>query len=193
MSEMKSALERALERAEQMGKLSPQEMQAQKEAEYIPIGNGLSQRYLEHGHFDVLAEGIAKYGGEEGLIVKRAALKALVQSIELENGETTQRSLHAIIRLGIHKGIKETCQKIEGVIGQYRDKKQQRYEEERVTLEKSVRQSLHRMRISGTAVGGVNVQTGEAWRRIVSEIQSEFGTRISDLKRSLSEATKVPS
>ena len=56
MGEMKSAFEKALERAEKLGKLSPEEMRGRKEAEYAPIGRAIADRYLRHGHNEILEE-----------------------------------------------------------------------------------------------------------------------------------------
>ena len=188
MAEMKSALERALERAEQLGKLSPEEMQRKKEEEYIPVGEGLAKRYLEHGYRDLLAEGINKYNGEEKAIITQAVLSTLVQSIELEDSELTERALQGILSLRMNERIENMRQGVENILSGYHQTKQERHEVGRAAIERSVRESLHRMRISGSAVGEVNAETGEAWRRIVGELQSEFGARLSELKKSLTEA-----
>ena len=78
MDEMKSAFEKALERAERLGKLSPEEIRKRKEEEYIPVGRALADRYLGHGYVKLLEEEANRYNGEEKDIVRRAALSGEV-------------------------------------------------------------------------------------------------------------------
>ncbi len=185
MGEMKSALERALERAEQLGTLSPEEMRRRKEEEHILIGEGLAKRYLEHGFSSVLAEGMSKYDGEEKSVVARAALSALLQMIGLEDTDLSERAIRGILNLNSDKRSESICQEIETVLREYRQAKQRCHQEKRAIIEKSVRESLHRLRISGSAIGEINAGTGDEWRRMVTELQSRFGDRLSNLKTKL--------
>jgi inosine/xanthosine triphosphate pyrophosphatase family protein len=188
MGEMKSALERALERAEQLGKLSPEEMRKKREEEYITIGEGLAKRYLEHGYVGIFTEQINNYSSEGKSIVTKSALSTLVQSVGLEDSDLTKRALQGIPGLRSSKQIENTCQEIEDILGEYYQAKQQQQEKEKATIEKSVREALHRRRISGSAVGEINAQTSEAWKEIVDELQSQFDGRLDELKKSLAEA-----
>jgi hypothetical protein len=81
MGEMKSALERALERAEQLGTLSPEEIRKKKEEKHILIGEGLAKKYMEHGFRGVLPEAISRYNGEEKSFVVGAVRSVLLHSI----------------------------------------------------------------------------------------------------------------
>ena len=187
MGEMKSALERALERAEQLGTLSPEEMRKRKEEEHILIGEGLAKRCLEHGFSGVLAEGMSKYDGKEKSVVARSALSVLLQSMGLEDTDLSERAIRGILNLKSGERIESICQEIEGVLQEYHQAKQRCHQENRATIEKSVRESLHRLRISGSAVGEINAATGEEWKRMVTELQSRFGDRLGKLKTSLAE------
>lgn len=187
MGEMKSALERALERAEQLGTLSPAEMRKRQEEEHILIGEGLAKRYLEHGFSGILAEGISKYDAEEKSVVARAAVAVLLQSIGLKDTELSERAIRGILDLKSNKRIESICQEIEGVLQEYHQAKQQCHQEKRTTIENSVRESLHRLRISGNAIGEINAGTGEEWKRMVTQLQSRFGDRLGKLKTSLAE------
>ncbi len=190
MGEMKSALERALERADGLGTLSPEEMRKRKEEEHILIGEGLAKRYLEHGFSDVLLEGIgrfAEYNGEEKSVVDRAALSVMLQSIGLEDNDLSGKAIRGILDLKSDDRIESMCQEIEGVLREYHQAKQRCYQEKRAAIEKSVRESLHRLRISGSAVGEINTGTGEEWKGIVRQLQSRFDGRLSKLKTSLAD------
>ena len=61
MSEMKSAWEKAMERAEKLGKPSDEEL---KQLEHIPTGSRLAATYLGEEKYDLAAE-ISKYKDAE--------------------------------------------------------------------------------------------------------------------------------
>ena len=118
----------------------------------------------------------------------KAALRTLVQSIGLEKGELASTALQGILGLRSDKQVGDVCRQIEGILGEYDQTKQQRYDEKRTTLEKSVRESLHGMRIAGSAVGEINAEAGEAWESMVGALQSQFDAHLSKLKESLAAA-----
>jgi hypothetical protein len=187
MGEMKSALERALERAEQLGRLPPEEMRKRKEEEYILVGEGLAKRYLEHGFSDVLVDSMSKYDGVGKSLIAKAATRVLLQGIGLQDTDLSERAIQGILDLKSDERIESICQEIEGILQEYHQAKQRCYQEKQATIEKSVRESLHRLRISGSAVGEINTGTGKEWKRMVTELQSRFGARLSSLKTSLTE------
>ena len=71
MGEIKSALERALERADKLGELSKEESDRLK---YAPIGNILATKYLTEESCDIKAE-LIKYKGNQ-------AIKYIVDGIQ---------------------------------------------------------------------------------------------------------------
>jgi len=99
MGEMKSAFERAMERAEKMGTLSAEQMRQRRMAELAPVGQAAAQRYLEHGHEPLLREEIEKHSGEEKGIVLGAALATLVEAVSLTDNVFTERALKGILAL----------------------------------------------------------------------------------------------
>jgi hypothetical protein len=103
----------------------------------------------------------------------------------LEDTDLSERAIRGILDLKSDERIEGTCQKIEGVLQEYHQAKQRCHQENRATIEKSTRELLHRMRISGSAIGEVNAETGKEWKRIVTELQSRFGDRLSNLKKQL--------
>lgn len=191
MGEMKSALDRALERAEALGKLSPEEMQQKKEGKQILIGKGLAERCLEHGQTYLVTEGISKYDGDEKAVIKRSTLTSLLQNIELENTELSTRAIQAILNLGRDERIERSCQKITDIIDNYHRTKEEYHQRKRAAIENSVMESLHQMRISGSAVGEINTGTGREWKNIVAHLHSQFDEHLGKLKESLSEALNL--
>jgi len=69
VGEMKSAFEKAMEKAEKLGSLSPEEMRERKEAEYTTLGRAIAERYMGHGHKQLLKEEVGQYSGEEKAVV----------------------------------------------------------------------------------------------------------------------------
>ena len=185
MSEMKSALEKALERAEKLGKLSPEEMRQRKEAEYAPIGRALAERYLGHGQKRVFKEEVNRYSGEEKGIVLRAALLRLEEAIDLENDELTEMAMAGMLVLKQKGKIGEINEEIRSLLREYREAEKQKYEGEKERIEKGEKELLHQLRISGSAVGEINLKANEAWASISQELYSRFNERLVDLKGEL--------
>lgn len=185
MSEMKSAFEKALEKAEKLGKLSAEEMRQRKEEEYAPIGRAIVDRYLEHGHNPLLKEEVNKYSGDEKGIVIRAALSKLGEAIVLESDEVAEKAIAGMLTLRGEEKIGEISERIRSLLREYREVKSQKYEEEKEHIEKRERELLHQLRISGSAVGEINLKASEAWERISQELFSRFNERLEELKREL--------
>jgi len=183
MDELKSAFDRAMERAERVGELSPEEMRERKEAEFTPAGRAVAERYLEHGHESLFLEDVNKHAGDEGDIIKRAALVRLVESIALSDYEMAERAMKGVLALsGEVGGI------IESMLGLFQDfgeKVQRKYSSERGKLDAEERELLHQMRISGSAVGQINLAASESWGRIYREFSAPFVERLEALKAEL--------
>jgi len=191
MSEMKSAFEKALEKAEKLGKLSPEEMRQQKEKEYTPIGRAIADRYLGHGHNPILKEEVNRYSGEEKAIVIKAALSTLEEAIGLESDEVAERAIAGILTFRGEEKFGGISERIRSLLGEYREVKRQKYEEQKEHIERRERELLHQLRISGSAVGEINLQTSEAWARISQELFSRFDERLEELKRELTNLLQV--
>ncbi len=185
MGEMKSAYERALERAEALGKLSSEELRERREAEYTPVGRALADRYLKHGYRDVLREEAGRYSGEAKDIVVRAALSRLGEAIELGNYEITERAIEGILAFKDTEEIGEVVKRIKGLSKEYEEAERLKFEEERAGIEREVRELLHQLRISGSAVGEINLEASEAWRESSGKLYSQFNERLEELKREL--------
>jgi len=185
MDEMKSAFDRALERADRLGKLSPEEAKRRKEEEYTPVGRALVDRYLGHGYVQFLEEEANRFGGEEKDIVRKAALSRLVEAIDLGNYEASERAMEGVLALGGGKLIGEVRQQIKDLLAEYEKAEEAGYEEQRGEVERQERELLHQLRISGSAVGEINLEASETWREFSREIYSQFDQRLQQLKEQL--------
>ncbi len=185
MEGMKSAFDRAWERAEKLGKLSSEEIKQKKEEELTLLGRGLAQRYLQRGHADLLAEEVSKYEGEEREIAVKATLSNLVAAIEIGNDEAAARAMAGISTLGGDGRVGEIAGEIEALYQEYKLERQQQYEKERDEIQRSLKEILHQLRISGSAVSELNVEASQAWETLSAALYSEFDEKLQQLKREL--------
>ncbi len=187
VGEMKSAFEKAMEKAEKLGSLSPEEMRERKEAECTTLGRAIVERYLGHGHKQLLKEEVGRYSGEEKGMVMGAALSRLVEAIDFKSGDVVviERALEGLVTLKGKGHVIEVTENIKGLLQEFRDVQQQKYELEKEGIEKDGRELLHRLRIAGSAVGAINLKSSGAWAMLSTELESQFSQRLEALKRVL--------
>ena len=192
MDEMKSALERAMERADRMGTLSPEELQRQNEIKYMPAGEAIAQRFFAHGHTTIMAEQLERLGSEGKLIATRSALNTLINSIDLDNKELTEMALEGIN--GLHpdsKAISELLQEIMALFGRYAWQKKLWYEENSQEAGKEARNLITAAGISGNAIAEINLENNENWISKSDELRSEFDSILTEMKPSLIKLTGI--
>ena len=182
---MKSALERALERAEKLGPLSPEEKQRAKEEEYSAIGQGVAQQYLQQADKVALVRQIEQYKAEEREIVCRAVLTAMLDKIELDDQEITARALEGLAALQQGEDLAEALGKIRELLAEYQQTKLKALEKGKSLAAKAIQEELHRLRISGSAVGQVNLKVSPAWDKLTGRFQPQFNERLAHLKQEL--------
>jgi len=189
MGEIKSAWEIAMEKAEKLGRLSPEEFKRQRRQELDPVGQGLADRYLGGLGLWQLRVELDRYKGEEKTLVTEALISGLVQGIELGNNERLVKIIEGIssLRENESPGIRE----IEGEVGTLFREYQEVEQKERRKIEDSVRGILHQLRISGSAIGGINPKVMPEWQQALDAFAEPYATRLEELKerlRSLSQS-----
>jgi len=191
MGELKSAYEKALERADRLGKLSPEEMRGRKMAEYAAIGRALAERYLEHGYTRVLNEELGKYRGSDRDVLVEAALSRLVEALSLDAPEATQRALQGITTMKPTTSIVETQRQIRSLAIDYTVAREQAYEQATEGLKKRGAEALDELGVAGGAIGDLRVGTRELRRDTSQELRSQFEPRLAEVKRELLERTRA--
>lgn len=181
---MKSALEKALERAEKLGRLSPEERQKARKEEYFAVGKSIAYRYLKQGDKSVLKHEIEQYEGEERQTVLRGVFSVLLDKIELDDEEETRRAMEGLMVLQ-GEDLAEGLKKMEELLAEYRQAKLKVLEKGKSLAAKAIREELHRLRISGTAVGEVNLKVSPAWDKLMGRLQPQFNERLTHLKQEL--------
>jgi hypothetical protein len=187
MGEIKSAWEIAMERVEGLGKLSPEELRKQKEEEYALIGQVLADKYLGGLGFWQLEVELDKYGAEERELVKRALISKLAQAIELGNYERLDKAMEGISGLKQKKRIKEIKDEIEQLFQEYK----QVEEKESREVEKSAREILHQLRISGSAIGTINPKVIPQWQQGLDRLAQPYQEKLERLKQKLIDLSRV--
>lgn len=185
MGEMKSAFERAFEKVDKLGKLSPEEMREREEAEYTPVGRAIADRFLGHGHKQILKEEVERYSTDEKGIVVRATLSRLVEAIDVSSGDLIQRSLDGLLTLKGKERIGGTIDRIKILFTEFQEERVQEYEREKENIEKSEREMLHQLRITGSAVGAINPKASESLSLVYEQLNARFKERLEVLKQEL--------
>jgi len=190
MGKLKSAWEIAQEKADRLGKLSPAEMQRQREQECRQIGRAIAQRYLDNPESLSLAIELNKYQEKKDL-VRQATLTHLTQAIDLRFltsfGMTSKPGMASKLER-IIQGIATVEPKSESIIERIRGLAQEYAplaDKTRRATEIKCRKTLHQLRISGTAVGNINIEATPQWQQSWHLLTEPLESRLDSLKREL--------
>ena len=182
MDELKSAWEIAQERANRLGKLSAEEKEQQERQKYCQTGQALAQKWLDSSQqLDITVE-LNKYQERERDIITQSAIEQLAKAIELTNTQgisNVKRIIEAISSL--RPELQPTTEEI-SQLGQEYERAEQKIRQE---LESNYRQTLHQLRISGTAIDGINIAADPKWQLARQELVEAFTPRLNDLKQAL--------
>jgi hypothetical protein len=183
MGEIKSAWEIAMEKAEKLEKLPPEELRRQKEEKYASIGQVLVDKYL--GGLDLwqLDVELDKHSGEERDLLREAAIFKLAHSIDLENPERLGRIMEGISYLRQGEDIKEIGKELDRLFQEYKQVEQKEREE----MEKSSGEILHQLNISGSAIGGFNPKAVGEWQQESQKLAQPFREKLEMLRQRLLE------
>jgi hypothetical protein len=146
---IKSALEIAMERISAMPDLTPEEMAAQKEKQYRPIGEAMARRYLNGllNEKELPAE-LGKYPPDQEPIIRRALVSNLCHALRLEGDqESAGTAMKGILEIEPGKSslIERTAEEFRRLIRDFEQEKR----EKSASIAASALQPLG---ISGTAV-----------------------------------------
>ena len=193
MGELKSAYERAMEKAGKLGKLSPDEMKKQEEERLLTVGRAIADKYLTHGHTQVFKDDVEKFRADEKDVVSRGARLGLVGSISFDRGVTLEaldRVADGLAALATGKpdAIEELIGRVKGLLEEMEAELDKTYSNEYGRLEGERRVLLQGLGISGSAVAGVNVEGSSAWEQIENELRLRYNAKLEPLKKKLSQA-----
>lgn len=192
MDEMKSAFERAMERAESLGEASEEDL---KKWKYIPEGEKLAARYLK-GDSDLMNE-LGKYGDNERRHVMKGVQEVLVRNIDLPRNDvakkTNKKVMEAIKELKRDKiSLENVYTKLRRVFGHYEQEgeqqRRQAYEAVKRDVEGKLQQALQQQ-TGATGPVRINVeaqpQFQQEWRRVLGQLDAQYMTLIEECRQEI--------
>jgi len=182
MSELKSSWEIAQERANRLGGLSAEEKERQERQRYGQIGQALAQKWLDGPQEIDMTGELSKYEEKERDIVKQAVVEHLARAIEFtpaQDLDRFKRVVEAISSLGPE--LQPKAEEITRLIQEYEEAEQKIRQE----LEGDHRETLHQLRISGTAVDVANIEAGSQSQSARQGLTETFTPRLNELKQAL--------
>ena len=178
MGELKSAWEIALEKANKLGKLSAEEEQQQKEQNCRQIAQGLTQKCLNTDLQDISSE-IGNYPTEERKLIKQAILYHLVEAIDLQNSAKLEKASQCIAN--IYPESQPILEQISQLFQEFKQSQGTLAQE----LQSNGKEMLHRLRISGTAVGDINMEVIHEWQQSQQSLVGAWQPKLASMKQTL--------
>ncbi len=192
MDEMKSAYERAMERAEGLGKASEEDLTKWK---YLPEGAKLAAKYLRD-EFDLATE-IGKYEEKVRQLVVQGAQEAFLRNIDLPRNDLAKKKnkkvMEAIKELKRDKvGIENVYTKLRRVFSHYEkegeQQRRQTYEAVKRDFEAKLMQAAQQQ-LGAAPPPKVNVESHpqfqQEWRRILAQLDSQYLKLLDDYKKEI--------
>jgi hypothetical protein len=182
MGELKSAWEVAQERANRLGKLSAEEKELQQKQGYRQIGQALAQRWMDSPQrLDVTAE-LGKYEEGERDLIKRALIEHLLETIGFEDTQVVDNMKSVTQAIAsLRPELQPRAEEMGQLVQEYELAEQKIRQE----LEGSYRATLHQLRISGAAVGAINIETNQRWQLARQGLVESLTPRLNALKQAL--------
>ncbi len=181
MGEIKSAREIAQEKVSKLGELSPEERREQRQDKCRLIGKSLAEKYLSQYDIRILEAELNKHSDQDKKLIKQAAVDRLTEGINLNYGSTLDKISQGILTLANTATAIETLDKIKEFFQEYKESENR----ERQDIEKTGREILHQLRVSGTAIGQINIRAKEEWEKKLTQLTGPFEERLNHLKQGL--------
>jgi urease gamma subunit len=181
MADIKSAWEIAQEKASKLGQLSAEEREGQRQDKCRLIGESLAEKYLSNYDIGILKDELSKHTAQDKDLVSQAAVSRLIQGLDLQYPEALAEISKGILTLTNSATATKTLNEIKELFQEYAEAADKEMQE----IEKAGREMLHQMRISGTAIGQLNVRVKEEWQKKLDQTANPFDERLTKLKNEL--------
>ena len=192
MADIKSAYEIAMEKIEKLGVPTEAERLRWK---HLPEGEKLAAQYLKEKDGNLLVE-LAKHPEEIKKYIADGAAGVLIGNIKLPRNDTIKKTNKKVMDgLKLLKsdkvGVENIYSRIRQLFSHYAEQgeqqKQQAYQSLRVQVEGQIRQALQQQ---GTAISGridaeKHPQFQQEWRRMLTQLDSQYITLLSEYKQEL--------
>jgi hypothetical protein len=191
MGEMRSAWEIAMEKADKLGKASPEELNSIK---FVPEGNKIASMFLLDDKMNLAAEIEKVQSGDAAKYVKKGVEEILLRNITLpHNDEDARRTKKSMDGLRIIKDDKKQLETIFGLINtlvnQYQVALQQTYGEFKKKAEMAMQQAQQGMRPQRgdqmSVEQKIQLQIQEEWRQIHSELDTQYDNALDEHRQKI--------
>ncbi len=192
MDEMKSAFERAMERAESLGKASEEDLRRWK---YLPEGEKLAAKYLIN-ECDLVVE-IGRYDDDARRLVSEGAQGILVKNIDLPRNElakkANKKAMEAIKELKHDKvSLENVYTKLRRILNHYEQEGEQQrgqaYEAVKRDVEAKMRQALQQQPGASAPVR-IDVESQPQFqqelRRALAQLELQYLTLLGEYKQEI--------
>ena len=188
MEELKSAFDIAMERAEKLGKASPEEI---RKRDLVPQGERLAARYLK-GQCDLTVE-LSKYDDEARGYVAESVKKVLLRNLDVPKNEvvkrTTRRAMEGIKSLKDDKGgVENVYSKLRRLFKHYEDEGAQQRSQAYEELKQDFYRNLQQLAQQQGIPTGISIdveshpQFQEQWRLTLTKLDAQYRTLMEEYK-----------
>lgn len=179
MADIRSAWEIAQERANRLGKLSAEEQRQQNEQECRQIAAGIAQKYLDSSETQNIASMLDKYSGEQKRLIELALFSLLIEAITFDSQTRAERAAQAVVV------IKPKSQPLIGRMIDLLTEYHQAGTKIRKEVEGRGKELLHQLRISGSAIGEINIEASPQWQQDWQRFRAPLEQQLDALKQEL--------
>jgi hypothetical protein len=179
MADIKSAWEIAQERANRLGKLSAEEQKQQEEQECRQIAAGIAQKYLNSSETQDIATMLDKYSGEGKKLIGLALFGLLTEAITFDSQTRAEKAAQAIVVM------KPKSQPLIGRIIDLLTEYHQAGKTIKKEVETRTKEVLHQLRISGSAIGEINIEASPQWQQNWQRVKRPLEQQLDALKQEL--------
>ncbi len=181
---VKSAFEIAMERISGLPKLTPEEIAAQKEKEFGPVGTSLAVTYM-NGTIagSELPIKLNRHQEDRRRIIRRALISSLCREMTLDGAkETAIRALGGIAQIAPEKkdALRAAEEDYLKAVGEYEAARKEKFRE----FEVLAGERMKGLGISGSAVRP-NLAENEPWQKELAGIRQVFEPRLVGLRTRL--------
>ena len=188
---VKTALERAMERAEGLGKITSDEL---KRLEFLPLGNGIAARYLKEEELSLEAE-LAKTKGTGNrkwvvLGIQETLLSNIALPRDAASKHASKKAMEGITLIKENKrGVKATLSKIETLFGYYEQARLELLRELKKDFETRLAEAQRAMQYQIGGAAKVNAETQqqfqEEMRRAMGQLDMQYEKSLQEHKKEL--------
>jgi hypothetical protein len=191
MGEIKSAWEKALEKAEQLGKPTEDEL---KKLEHVPTGNALAAKYLNDENSDFESQLIKYKGSGIRQYIIQGAMEVFLRNITLPHDERekylSNRAMSGIkIIKDNNKQLDSVFEHIKNIMNYYEQARQHTFSQFKKDFEAKIKDAGSMMQqMPGNAANleaQIQQRFQEEWRRVSSELDAQYEKALEEQKQQL--------